>query len=180
MKVIRLAAVTVLTVGCMHRQPAVPSPASIPRVSGEVHTAFTQRYIDIVQGTGTMLGPRQCAYAHYTGWLTDGTKFDSSHDPDSRTGKPREPLKFAQGAKRVIIGWDWGFEGMRIGGKRRLFIPYQLAYGDVGSPPRIPPRAMLIFDVELMGVADTMPREQPAARGTPPDCPEWAQARKTD
>src|ERR1044072_2758757 len=98
MKVIRLAAVVVFTAGCIHRQPAVPSPANIPQAPGEVKTAFTQRYIDIVQGTGTMLAPRNCVYAHYTGWLTDGTKFDSSHDPDSK-GQPREPLHFAQGAK---------------------------------------------------------------------------------
>ena len=71
-------------------------------------------------------------------------------------GKPRDPISFPQGARRVIAGWDLGFEGMKVGGQRRLFIPYQLAYGEAGRPPVIPPKAELIFDVELMAVADTL------------------------
>ena len=87
---------------------------------------------------------------HYTGWLLDGTKFDSSRE--------KKPLSFEQGKRKVIPGWDAGFEGMRVGGKRRLFIPYQLAYGEKGRG-KIPPKAELIFDVELMDVQDPPPAE---------------------
>lgn len=155
-------------------------PAPIPPVSGAQHTAFALKYIDIVQGTGAPAAPRKCIYAHYTGWLTDGKKFDSSRDT-LRNGKPRPPLAFPQGARRVIAGWDAGFEGMRVGGQRRLIIPYQLAYGELGRPPVIPPKAMLIFDVELMGVADTVmhadtPSSKPAV-APPPKCPNWSEVQ---
>lgn len=148
---------------------------SLPQVSGTTHTAFSLRYIDIVQGTGDLAAPRKCFYVHYTGWLTNGKKFDSSRDT-MRNGAPRLPLAFPQGARRVIAGWDAGFEGMHVGGQRRLIIPYQLAYGELGRPPGIPPKAMLIFDVELMGVADTVmhadvPSPRPAV-APPPRCPE--------
>ncbi|MGH9596666.1 MAG: FKBP-type peptidyl-prolyl cis-trans isomerase, partial [Edaphobacter sp.] len=94
----------------------------------------------------------------YTGWLTDGTKFDSSYDHPGG-----EPITFPQGAHRVIPGWDTGFQGMHIGGKRRLFIPYQLAYGEAGRPPHIPAKSDLIFDIELVSVSDN-----PPAPPTPP------------
>lgn len=150
-----------------------PTPSSIPPVSGKTQVAFTQRYIDVRAGTGAAAEPRKCLYAHYTGWLTDGKQFDSSRDTTS-TGAPRTPIGFAQGARRVIVGWDVGFEGMRVGGQRRLFIPYQLAYGERGRPPVIPPKAELIFDVELMAVADTLPAPAGAPRATPgPVCPGW-------
>jgi FKBP-type peptidyl-prolyl cis-trans isomerase len=90
---------------------------------------------------------------HYTGWLRDGTQFDSSVG--------RAPFKFIQGRRQVIAGFDVGFEGMKVGGKRRIFIPYQLAYG-VRQRGKIPPRSELIFDVELLGVRE-VPDEVPAA-----------------
>jgi peptidylprolyl isomerase len=98
-------------------------------------------------------------------------------------GQPRTPIAFAQGARRVIAGWDAGFEGMRVGGRRRLIIPYQLAYGELGRPPLIPPRAELIFDVELMAVADTLAGPPPAGAPAPPAqpgprCPSWADVRR--
>ena len=83
---------------------------------------------------------------HYTGWLKNGKKFDSSLDR-------KEPITFMLGAHQVITGWDTGFQGMRVGGKRRLIIPYQLAYGEAGRS-EIPPRADLTFDIELVGVGD--------------------------
>ncbi|HEY5086345.1 MAG TPA: FKBP-type peptidyl-prolyl cis-trans isomerase [Gemmatimonadaceae bacterium] len=149
----------------------------IPAVSGTPRTAFALRYIDMVQGAGASVEPRKCIYAHYTGWLTNGKKFDSSHDT-LPNGKARTPLSFPQGARRVIAGWDAGFEGMRVGGQRRLIIPYQLAYGELGRLPVIPPKATLIFDVELMGVADTVmhsdiPSPRPAI-APPPKCPDWS------
>ena len=162
---------------CIHRTPEYPAP--IPRVDGKPVTAFALREIDIAPGTGAVVAPRKCLYAHYTGWLTDGKKFDSSRDT-MPNGKPREPISFPQGGRRVIAGWDVGFEGMRVGGKRRLIIPYQLAYGEAGRPPVIPPKSELIFDVELMAVADTLPRTEPVPRGQtapPPQCPAWSAIR---
>jgi peptidylprolyl isomerase len=147
-------------------------PSNIPAVSGEQKTAFALRHIDVVPGTGAPVEPRKCIYAHYTGWLVDGTKFDSSRDT-TPTGQPRTPISFPQGARRVIAGWDSGFEGMRVGGQRRLFIPYQLAYGELGRPPVIPPKSELIFDVEVMAIADTLPRAAAAAPSSPPACPSW-------
>lgn len=162
---------------CMRHATEYPAP--IPHVDGKPTVAFALREIDIAPGTGVFVSPKKCLYAHYTGWLTDGKKFDSSHDMDA-DGKPREPISFPQGARRVIAGWDAGFEGMRVGGKRRLIIPYQLAYGEVGRPPLIPPKAELIFDVELMAMADTLPRTEAVARGQtapPPQCPKWIDVR---
>jgi peptidylprolyl isomerase len=137
----------------VHRRvaPATPAPAlpkNIPPVKGPLKVQFALRYQDITVGTGDEAVPGQMYSVNYTGWLaSDGTKFDSSYD----RGKP---IEFPQGARRVIPGWDEGFAGMRVGGKRRLFIPYQLAYGAAGRPPMIPAKADLIFDVELMGERD--------------------------
>lgn len=158
-------------------------PAPIPPIRGEERTAFSLRYIDVSPGSGALAEPRKCFFAHYTGWLTNGTKFDSSRDT-MPNGQPRTPLSFAQGARRVIAGWDAGFEGMRVGGRRRLLIPYQLAYGELGRPPVIPPRSELIFDVELMAVADTLASgvsSGPPAGGPPqagPRCPAWTDVNR--
>ena len=172
----RLVTLTVAVFGvACSRGMRLPEP--IPPISGSPRTAFALRYIDIVQGTGAIAAPRKCFYAHYTGWLTSGRKFDSSRDT-LPNGHARTPLSFPQGARRVIPGWDAGFEGMRVGGQRRLIIPYQLAYGELGRPPVIPPKATLIFDVELMGVADTVMHADVAtprpAIAPPPKCPEWS------
>ncbi|MDR3698626.1 MAG: DinB family protein [Candidatus Sulfopaludibacter sp.] len=126
----------------------------MPEVAGKVVDAAIYRYIDIQQGTGEPAKPGQEYTVHYTGWLHDGTKFDSS------VGK--DPLQFIQGRRQVIAGFDVGFEGMKVGGKRRLFIPYQFAYGEQGRRS-IPPKAELIFDVELVAVKD-VPPAPPAAR----------------
>ena len=151
---------------------ATPSPAThpedhppnVPSVEGTPHDLYALRYIDIQVGTGELAKPAQYYTVHYTGWLTDGTKFDSSHDHPGG-----EPIVFPYGARRVIAGWDTGFEGMHVGGKRRLFIPYQLAYGEMGRPPVIPPKADLIFDVELVSQSDTPP--EPKAPQVPPTSP---------
>ena len=157
-----------------------PFPAPIPAVAGRAITPYEFRYVNVVEGSGAPAAARHCLYAHYTGWLTDGSKFDSSRDttPD---GRPRDPIAFPQGSRRVIPGWDAGFEGMRVGGRRRFIIPYQLAYGELGRPPRIPPKATLIFDVELMAVADTLPRADttaaPPLTARYPGCPAWTAVR---
>jgi FKBP-type peptidyl-prolyl cis-trans isomerase len=100
---------------------------------------------DLVVGTGTEAVSGKTVDVHYTGWLTDGKKFDSSVDRG-------EPFSFRLGAGQVIRGWDQGVVGMKIGGKRKLTIPSDLAYGDRGFPPVIPPRSTLVFEVELLGV----------------------------
>src|SRR5258705_11599493 len=116
MRPVAFLATAVVLGGCLiHRAPRLP--ASIPAVAGEPTVAFAQRYIDIAVGTGAAVAPRKCLFAHYTGWLTDGTKFDSSRDT-TPNGQPRQPISFPQGARRVIAGWDLGFEGMRVGGRR--------------------------------------------------------------
>ena len=108
-------------------------------------TASGLKYEDVKVGTGETATAGKTVSVHYTGWLTDGKKFDSSKD----RGKPFE---FPLGGGRVIKGWDEGVVGMRVGGKRQLRIPPQLAYGPNGAAGVIPPYATLTFDVELLGV----------------------------
>jgi peptidylprolyl isomerase len=138
----------VFLTGCVKREKLA---ASIPAAPGQMRTQYTMRYVDVAIGTGKLAEAGKLFSVHYTGWLLDGTKFDSSRDKE-------KPLTFEQGKRKVIPGWDAGFEGMRVGGKRRLFIPYQLAYGEKGRS-KIPPKAELIFDVELMDVTDPPPVE---------------------
>ena len=98
--------------------------------------------------SGAGLSPKrgETVTVHYTGWLTDGTKFDSSVDRD-------EPFAFVLGTGQVIQGWDEGVATMRVGDKVRLTIPPELAYGEAGYPGAIPPHATLIFEVELLSIA---------------------------
>ena len=103
------------------------------------------KYEELQEGTGTEAKSGDTVQVHYTGWLTDGTKFDSSHDRHS-------PFSFKLGAGRVIKGWDEGVAGMKIGGKRKLTIPPDLGYGARGAGGVIPPNAELIFEVELLKV----------------------------
>lgn len=101
--------------------------------------------IEVLQGgEGAEATPGQRVTVHYTGWLTDGTKFDSSVG--------RGPFEFPLGAGRVIRGWDEGVTGMKVGEKRKLTIPPHMAYGSRGAGAVIPPDATLVFEVELLGV----------------------------
>ncbi|HVJ20108.1 MAG TPA: FKBP-type peptidyl-prolyl cis-trans isomerase [Polyangiaceae bacterium] len=100
---------------------------------------------DLVQGNGDEAVAGKKVSVHYTGTLTDGSKFDSSLDRG-------RPFDFPLGGGRVIKGWDQGVAGMKVGGKRRLTIPPELAYGERGFPPVIPPNSTLIFEIELLGV----------------------------
>jgi peptidylprolyl isomerase len=171
---------------------AVKLPPGVPRARGVVKTAFSLRYQDIKIGTGADAEPNKIYKVLYTGWLAeDGRKFDSSEDhrqplkdKDGKPvlgddGKPKlgdvQPISFPQGFGRVIPGFDQGFGGMKVGGKRRLFIPWQLAYGAHGHPgpdpahPGIPPKADLIFDIELVDVAEMqMPMNHPTANPVHP------------
>jgi len=103
------------------------------------------QYVDLVVGSGDSPQTGQSAVVHYTGWLEDGTKFDSSVDRG-------EPFSFAVGLGGVIAGWDEGVATMQVGGKRRLTIPPDLAYGARGAGSAIPPNATIIFEVELLEI----------------------------
>ncbi len=100
---------------------------------------------EIDTGFGDVARAGRTVSVHYTGWLEDGTRFDSSYDRG-------EPFTFPLGAGHVIRGWDQGVEGMKVGGRRKLTIPPELGYGSRGAGRVIPPGATLIFDVELMEV----------------------------
>ena len=106
-------------------------------------TSSGLRYTDVVVGEGDVAQNGQTAYVHYTGWLMNGTKFDSSKDRG-------EPFDFPIGQGSVIKGWDEGVTGMRVGGTRMLVIPPDLAYGHRGAGGVIPPNATLKFEVELL------------------------------
>jgi FKBP-type peptidyl-prolyl cis-trans isomerase len=111
----------------------------------EVTTSSGLKYVDQVVGTGDVAVSGKTASVHYTGWLENGKKFDSSVDRG-------QPFSFPIGAGRVIKGWDEGVQGMKVGGKRKLTIPSDLGYGSRGASGVIPPNTTLIFDVELLGV----------------------------
>jgi FKBP-type peptidyl-prolyl cis-trans isomerase FkpA len=100
---------------------------------------------DLTLGAGSEAKKGQLAVVHYTGWLTDGSKFDSSKDRN-------DPFSFALGGGMVIRGWDEGVVGMKIGGKRKLTIPPHMGYGARGAGGVIPPNATLVFEVELLDV----------------------------
>jgi FKBP-type peptidyl-prolyl cis-trans isomerase len=111
----------------------------------EVTTSSGLKYFDQVLGTGDVAVAGKTTTVHYTGWLENGKKFDSSVDRG-------QPFSFPLGGGRVIKGWDEGVQGMKVGGKRKLTIPSDLGYGSRGASGVIPPNATLIFDVELLGV----------------------------
>ena len=104
------------------------------------------KYEDTVVGEGDVAQAGQRVSVHYTGWLENGTKFDSSKDRNA-------PFDFNRGAGQVIRGWDEGVAGMQVGGTRKLTIPSNLGYGAAGAGGVIPPNATLIFDVELLGIS---------------------------
>jgi peptidylprolyl isomerase len=174
--------------------PAAPAasgiklPPGVPPARGILKTAFALRYQDTKIGTGAVAEPNKVYKIHYTVWLAaDGRKLDSSYDHPAMpvfddTGKPvmnpdgkqkqeaGQPYRFLQGTGRgTIPGLDLGLDGMKIGGKRRLFIPWQLAYGAKARPgpdaahPGLPAKSDLIFDLELLAVTDmpVMPNRPP-------------------
>ncbi len=129
--------------------PAASAQAGIPPTPSSAGTVQTMpdglKYQDLVVGEGATAQTGQSVTVNYTGWLQNGTKFDSSLDRN-------QPFSFVLGRGQVIKGWDEGVAGMKVGGKRRLIIPGDLAYGPQGRPPTIPPNATLIFDIDLLQV----------------------------
>ncbi|GFE58098.1 FKBP-type peptidyl-prolyl cis-trans isomerase [Geobacter sp. AOG1] len=127
------------------KQPAeAKEAAALP--ANAVKTSSGLAYVDMVVGKGAVPMAGKPVKVHYTGWLENGTKFDSSVDRG-------EPFVFTVGVGQVIPGWDEGVMSMKVGGKRKLIVPPQLGYGAAGAGGVIPPNAVLIFEVELLDVA---------------------------
>jgi FKBP-type peptidyl-prolyl cis-trans isomerase len=140
--VLGTAALAVLVAACSQSQ----APSGGDGGAGqEVTTPSGLKYTDTKIGTGAEAKAGQTVDVHYTGWLTNGTKFDSSKDHG-------QPFTFPLGGGRVIKGWDEGVQGMKVGGVRKLTIPPDLGYGARGAGGVIPPNATLVFEVELLGV----------------------------
>jgi FKBP-type peptidyl-prolyl cis-trans isomerase len=125
-------------IGTLDSTPPAPSSNAVTTASGLV-------YEDLKVGDGATAASGNTVSVNYTGWLADGTKFDSSLDRG-------QPFEFTLGAGGVIPGWDEGVQGMRVNGTRLLIIPPELGYGPSGYPPAIPPDATLTFEVQLVGI----------------------------
>ena len=129
-------------------QPTAPTSANLIAMDAEkskkqITTASGLKYIEIVEGTGATPTKGQTVSVHYTGTLENGKKFDSSRDRN-------QPFEFQIGEGQVIKGWDEGLSTMKVGGRRQLIIPANLGYGDRGAGGVIPPKATLLFDVEML------------------------------
>lgn len=145
-----LALLTVLTVACERGPDAGHDTGTAGEKAGTMAenmetTPSGLQYVDVQVGTGASPQKGQTAVVHYTGWLVDGKKFDSSKDRG-------QPFSFAVGRGQVIKGWDEGVATMKVGGTRKLVIPPDLAYGARGAGGVIPPNATLTFEVELLEI----------------------------
>lgn len=140
----RLLALAFLAVGFLPAQQALAARKPAVTTKAPAKRADGLEIKDLVVGKGREARPGMRVSVHYTGRLTNGAKFDSSLDR-------RQPFEFVLGVGEVIKGWDEGVKGMKVGGKRKLTIPHTMAYGESGTGP-IPPRATLVFDVELLDV----------------------------
>jgi len=136
-----IASITIFSYASWKRN----QPSQISQGENMVTTATGLSYEDLVVGEGKQAQAGDTVSVHYTGWLVDETKFDSSLDRN-------QPFEFQLGAGMVIKGWDEGLGGMQVGGKRKLVIPAELGYGERGAGGVIPPGATLIFEVELLAI----------------------------
>jgi len=148
---------TVVMTGCSPKPAEPPAEAPIqaeepvaaaptaPESPGASEDVTELKIEDLAEGTGDGAVAGDTVSVHYTGWLTDGTKFDSSLDSG-------QPFEFGLGQGEVIQGWDEGVAGMKVGGKRKLVIPPAMGYGDAGAGGVIPPNATLVFEVELLAI----------------------------
>jgi len=145
--ILTLSAILVAQSSSHKTTPArIPNTNAPTKVTGEgVKTDSGLQYWDIKVGTGDEAKSGDKVKVHYTGWFTSGKKFDSSVDA-------QQPYTFTLGQGNVIKGWDEGVAGMKVGGKRQLRIPPELAYGEQGYKSIIPPNSILIFDVQLLAV----------------------------
>ena len=148
----RSALALLATLACKDDMPQDPNPATAkfaPALGVDVgamqKSASGLLVKEVAKGSGAVAKPGSTVSVHYTGYLVDGDKFDSSRDAG-------EPITFELGRGQVIEGWDEGIAGMQVGGKRKLVIPPALGYGARGAGGVIPPHAILVFDVELTGV----------------------------
>ena len=137
----------VLIGGIWYFWPVVPEAENNPQqnITMQENLPAALQIVDLKVGAGAEALPNKLVVVHYVGTLEDGTKFDSSKDRG-------QPFEFYLGAGQVIRGWDEGVKGMKVGGSRKLIIPSDMAYGDAGIPGVIPPKATLIFEVELLDV----------------------------
>jgi len=161
---------TATTTSSTAKAGTVVNPPGLPKIVGVPKTLYALKYVDIKVGTGPLAMTRKFYTVNYTGWFPDGKKFDASADHGG-------PATFPIGAGRVIWGWETGFEGMHVGGKRRLFVPWELAYGEFGRPGKtpadgIPPKKDLIFDVEIVSISDKPPTPPTPPAGAPGSTPK--------
>lgn len=170
-----LAISTLLTtlVGCASGGGSAAGGSAVMNTPSNIRNSNDLEITDTRVGAGARATVGQCMYVHYVGVLADGRQFDSTQDT-LPNGRPQPPLVFELGTGAVMQGWERGLTGMQVGGRRRLWVPYRMAYGAAGQPPVIPPRTDLIFDLELVGLAAALPTSSNAVRAeTAKTCPTW-------
>jgi FKBP-type peptidyl-prolyl cis-trans isomerase FkpA len=146
---ITCAAALGLLVACGGKQPTAAGSAASPQAT---QTVNTMEIVDLQPGPGAAIAAGQTAVMQYTGWLYETSAPDKKGKEFDSSSKGGQPFRFVLGGGQVIKGWDQGVLGMKVGGRRRLTIPADLAYGDAGAGGVIPPGATLVFDVELVAI----------------------------
>lgn len=149
-KIFLLSLTALLLVACQNTsqlEETIDTPTEETSNQEQIMTDKELVIETLSEGNGETAKSGDFLVMHYTGTLTDGKKFDSSVDRN-------EPFRFTLGVGQVIEGWDKGVEGMKVGEKRKLTVPYHMAYGEAGFPPVIPPKSTLVFEIELLEIAN--------------------------